>query len=374
MLCFLFLHIVDKNLVYKIGINLIPLVGDITARQLISYCGSPEAVFREKKATLLKIPNIGEITAEGIVKQDVLARAEKEIAFIEKNNISTLFYLDKEYPLRLKQCEDSPVMLYYKGSAPLTANRVIAIVGTRNATPYGKKLTEELVHGLKNTGALIVSGLAFGIDIAAHRAALDAGLDTYGVVAHGLDDLYPPEHYTISQKMLNQGGIVTEFLSETIPDKQNFPKRNRVIAGLSDAVVVVESKVSGGALITAEIALSYNREVLSFPGRTDEPMSRGCNNLIQRNKAYLVQSANDVIEYLGWQEELTPDKPQPELFYDLKPEEEAIVNALKAQGAPMYIDDIAIQSKLSPGNLSSHLLSLEFAGILKSMPGKMYSL
>ena len=255
----------DKNLAYKIGITLIPLVGDITAKQLISYCGSAEAVFKEKKQALLKIPGIGEITAEGIVNQDVLKRAEEEIAFIEKNNITPVYYLDKEYPLRLKQCEDGPIMFYYKGNAPLHTDRVIAVVGTRSATPYGKKMTEELVQGLRETGALIVSGLAFGIDICAHRAALDAGLNTIGVVAHGLDTIYPPEHSNLANKMLDNGGIVTEFLNGTIPNRENFPKRNRIIAGLSDAVVVVESKETGGALITAEIAFLIAAKYLPTP-------------------------------------------------------------------------------------------------------------
>lgn len=364
----------DENLKYKIGITLIPLVGDIKAKQLISYCGSAEAVFGEKKQALLKIPDIGEITSEAIIKQDVLKRAEEEIAFIEKNKITPIYYLDKEYPLRLKQCDDSPVMLYYKGKADLNTGRIIAIVGTRRATDYGRKMTEELVNGLTETGALVVSGLALGIDIAAHRAALKSGLDTVGIVAHGHDTIYPGEHTNTAKKMLEQGGILTEFLSNTIPDRENFPKRNRIIAGLSDAVVVMESREAGGALITAEIALSYNREVVAYPGKADDVQSRGCNNLIQRNKAYLAQSSQDVIDYLGWKEKKTPQKTQQELFHNLNESETAIVNALKAQGAPMYIDDLAILSNLSPGNLSAHLLNLEFAGILRSLPGKMYSL
>jgi DNA processing protein len=365
---------VDKELIYRIGITQIPLIGDVKAKQLISYCGSAEAVFKEKKQNLIKIPEIGEITAEAIIGQDVLKRAEEEVAFIEKNNITTLYYLDKEYPLRLKQCDDSPILLYYKGNTNLNADRIIAIVGTRNATLYGKKMTEELVQGLQSTGSLIISGLAFGIDVTAHRAALDAGLATVGVVAHGHDTLYPPEHTNISKRMLEQGGILTEFMNGTIPNKENFPKRNRIIAGLSDAVVVVESKESGGALITADIAVSYNREVMAYPGKAEDYASRGCNNLIQRNKAYLVQSSNDVIEYLAWKDKIAPKKVQQELFHNLSTEETAIVNVLKNNAAPMYIDDLAIQSRLTPGNLSAHLLSLEFAGILKSLPGKMYSL
>lgn len=364
----------DDNLKYKIGITLIPGVGHVTAKTLISYCGSAEAVFKEKIKTLLKIPDIGEVTAEAIVKQDILDRAEKEIEFITQKNITPLFYLDKNYPLRLKQCDDGPVMLYYKGNANLNAARIIAIVGTRNATVYGKKLTEDLVNGLQPTGALIISGLAYGIDITSHKAAIDAGLPTVGVVAHGLDKLYPAEHFNLAQKMIENGGILSDFLSdsETIPE--NFPKRNRIIAGLADAVVVVESKTSGGSLITADIAFSYSREVMAFPGRVDDVHSQGCNKLIQQNKAYLIRNAEDIIKYLGWKDDKAKTPPQKELLLDLSPEQETIINTLKSVHAPMYIDDIAIQSKLPPGILSSHLLTLEFAGVLKSLPGKMYSL
>lgn len=370
----LFLHLMDESLKYKIGLTLIPWVGHVTAKTLVSYCGSPEAVFKEKSRSLLKIPGIGEVTSEAIINQDVLERAEKEIKFIEKNNITPIFYLDKAYPLRLKQCSDGPVMLYYKGNTDLNAGRVIAIVGTRHATPYGRKLTEELVAGLSNTGALIVSGLAFGIDSYSHKAALDNGMPTVGVVAHGLDMLYPPEHYNLSQKMLANGGIITDFLSETQPNRENFPKRNRIIAGMADAVVVVESKEAGGAMITAEIAFSYSREVMAFPGKTDDITSQGCNKLIQQNKAYLIRNPADVTEYLGWKDLKKEAPAQKELLFDLTSEQEAIVNALKAQNIPMHIDDIALQSKLAPGLLSSHLLTLEFAGVLKSLPGKMYSL
>jgi DNA processing protein len=363
-----------KELQYKIGITLIDGVGDINAKNLIAYCGSAEAVFKQKKGHLLKIPGIGENTANSIVKQDILKRADEEITFIEKNNITPLFYLDKEYPLRLKQCADSPVMLYYKGNANLNAERIIAVVGTRNITDYGRKMTEELVKGLKSSGALIVSGLAYGVDVSAHRAALAAGMPTVGVVAHGLNELYPAEHYNMAQKMLDNGGILTEFMSNTEVIPANFPKRNRVIAGLSDAVVIVESKETGGAMITAEIAFSYDREVMAFPGKTDDTCSQGCNRLIQQNKAYLIRSAADVLEYLQWQQEISHSHTQQELLLDLSAEEEVIVSTLKTHGAPMYIDDLAIQSKLTPGILSSHLLTLEFAGVLKSLPGKMYSL
>ncbi len=364
----------DKDLLYKIGLTFIDHVGHVTSKVLISYCGSAEAVFKEKKQNLLKIPDIGEVTAEAIVKQDILHLAEKEIKFIEKNNITPLFYLDKNYPLRLKQCVDCPVILYYKGNANLDAERIVAIVGTRNATDYGKKMCNELVEGLKDTGVLIISGLAFGIDAASHKAALKAGLPTVAVVGHGLDKIYPATHDGLAKKMLENGGLLSDFTSETNLAPENFPKRNRIIAGMSDAVVVVESKAAGGAIITADIAFSYSREVFAIPGRGDDVFSQGCNKLIRQNKAALIQSAEDLLDSLGWKETKKKTRPQVQLFQDLKPQEEAIVKVLQTQGAPMHIDDIALQANLSPGNLSTHLLTLEFAGILRSLPGKMYSL
>jgi DNA processing protein len=364
----------DKDLLYKIGLTFIDHVGHITSKVLISYCGSAEAVFKEKKQNLLKIPDIGEITAEAIVKQDILHLAEKEIKFIDRNKITPLFYLDKAYPLRLKQCADCPVVLYYKGNTNLDAERIVAIVGTRNATDYGKKMCSNLVEGLKDSGILIVSGLAYGIDAASHKAALQYGLPTVGVVGHGLDSIYPPEHNNLAQKMLDNGGLLTDFTSETKLAPENFPKRNRIIAGLSDAVIVVESKASGGAIITADIAFSYNREVFAVPGRNEDIYSQGCNKLIRQNKAGLIQSADDLLSSLGWKDTKKKKKTQVQLFHDLKPQEETIVKVLQTQTGPMHIDDIAIQANLSPGNLSTHLLTLEFAGILKSHPGKMYSL
>ncbi len=276
--------------------------------------------------------------------------------------------------MRLKQCADCPVILYYKGNANLDAERVIAIVGTRNATDYGKKMCNDLVEGLKDTGALIVSGLAYGIDAASHKAALKTGLATVAVVGHGLNTIYPAGHTNLAEKMLENGGLLSDFTSETTLAPENFPKRNRIIAGLSDAVIVVESKVSGGAMITADIAFSYNREVFAFPGRSEDVFSQGCNRLIRQNKAGLIQSADDLLDSLGWKDKKKKAKPQVQLFQDLKPQEETIIKALQTQGAPMHVDDIALQTNLSPGNLSTHLLTLEFAGILKSLPGKRYSL
>ena len=279
-----------ETLKYQIALTLIPGVGDVLAKNLISYCGSAEEVFKQKKAQLFKIPDIGPVIAESIVKFNSFKRAEEEIKFIEKYKIQPLFYLDKTYPERLKQCYDSPPLLYYKGNVELNQTKILAIVGTRKASDYGKAITEEIISGLSQEGILIISGLAYGIDIYAHKAALKNNLNTIGVVGHGLDTIYPAIHKPVAEKMINQGGILTEFMSKTKMSPENFPARNRIVAGISDAVLIVEAAEKGGALITAEIANSYNRDVFAIPGRSIDTVSRGCNYLIKSNKAALVES------------------------------------------------------------------------------------
>jgi DNA processing protein len=246
----------DEILKYRIALTLLPGVGAVNAKTLVSYCGSVEAVFKQKKSLLEKIPNIGPLTSESILKQDVFDRAEKEIAFIHKNKITPLFYLDAEYPSRLKNCDDSPALLYFKGNADLNVQKVIAIVGTRNSTQYGKRVCENLIEGFAAFNITVISGLAYGIDITAHKLALKNNLPTVGVLAHGLDRIYPGIHSDTAEKMLDNGGLITEFMSETKPYRENFPSRNRIVAGMVDAVIVVESALKGGALITAEIANS----------------------------------------------------------------------------------------------------------------------
>ncbi|MBE9481937.1 MAG: DNA-protecting protein DprA [Bacteroidetes bacterium] len=358
-------------LLYQIGITLIPGVGDIVGKKLIAYCGSVEAVFKEKKKLLLKIPGIGKSTVNSVINQKILERAEEEIRFIEKYKIDTLFYLDDKYPYRLKQCEDSPMLLFYKGTADLNAPKIISIVGTRKASEYGKEICSSLIKGLIEQNILIVSGLAYGIDTCAHKTSLESNLKTVGVLAHGLDKVYPQLNKSLAEKMLNNGGLLTEFLSKTTPDRENFPKRNRIIAGLSDAVIVIESAIRGGALITADIANSYNRDVFAVPGRLYDKYSQGCNNLIKTNRAALVQSAEDIKYIMGW--EITKKKPkkQQRLFIKLSPEEETIVNILKEK-QELGIDKISSLSKLSASKVASALLNLEFEGIIKCLPGKVY--
>lgn len=346
----------------------------MTAKKLIAYCGSAEAVFREKKGTLLRIPGIGKASADALAKQNVLKRAEEEISFASKNNIRCLYYLSREYPARLKNCIDSPVILYFKGNADLNQARIISMVGTRKATTYGRYMCEKIIAGLTDLQPLVVSGLAYGIDTCSHREALYAGLQTAGVLAHGLDRVYPYQNKGLAMKMLDQGGLITDFVSYTNPDRENFPKRNRIIAGLCDALLVVESAITGGALITANIANSYNRDVFAIPGKVGDPFSEGCNFLIRTNKAALVQSGGDIKYLMGWDtEKQKSTSRQTKLFRDLTGEEENVIAVLRENGNT-GIDIIVSRSGFSPTKTASILLNLEFEGLVRSLPGKVYGM
>lgn len=364
----------NEDLKYKIALTLIPDIGPILAKRLLSYCGSAEAVFKEKRVSLEKIPGIGSASAKAVLSHDVFERAEEEIKFIQKNNITPVFYLDPAYPKRLTHCEDNPVMLYFKGNANLNAEKMVSIVGTREATDYGKALCEKLIADLAVHNVTIISGLAYGIDICAHKAAMENKLSTVCVLAHGLDKIYPALHRSAAEKMLETGGWLTDFTSKTIPDRENFPSRNRIVAGISDATIVVESKAGGGSLITADIANSYNRDVFAFPGKVGDECSVGCNNLIKQNKAALIQSAADVVYILGWEQKKKSKAPQQKkLFVELNPDEEIVVNVLKEKDS-INIDDLCLVCKLPMSKVSSLLLTLEFSGIVRSLPGKMYRL
>jgi DNA processing protein len=363
------------HLAYKIAISLIPGIGGITARNLIAYVGSVEGVFHEKEKNLMKIPGVGEVNAQRVTRQNVLERAKQEVEFIRKYRIKPFFYLDDNYPSRLKNCSDAPIILYYRGNADLNESRIISVVGTRNATNYGKELCDEMIFSFsqRNYPLLVVSGLAYGIDIHAHKACLKYDVPTVGVFAHGLDNIYPALHAPIASKMLEKGGLITDFISETKIDRQNFLRRNRIIAGLADATVIVESAEKGGALVTADIANSYNRDVFAFPGRSNDPFSRGCNKLIKLNEAVLVENASDIEKAMNWDVKVTATKAvQTSLFVELTTEEQKLVDLLK--GGDRFIDEITIETQLPMSKVSALLLGLEFKGLVASLPGKMYRL
>lgn len=358
-------------LLHQIAITLIPGVGDVNGKKLISYCGSAEAVFREKRNNLMKIPGMGVSTVNSILGTKVLTKAEKEVRFIEKYRIEPLYYLNDRYPMRLKQCLDGPIMLYLSGTVNLNAKYVLGIVGTRRASAYGREMTTRIIIGLKDLDVLIISGLAYGIDTYAHRAALEEHLPTVGILAHGLDRIYPQANRKLAVSMQSNGGLLTEFLSGTNPDRENFPKRNRIVAGMTDATVVVESAIKGGALITANIANSYSRDVFAVPGRAGDNFSEGCNYLIKTNKAALIESAEDIKYYMQWEDRKPESTRQVTLFRDLLPEEKTVLDILK-DNSEASIDFLVMQSRLSNSKIASVLLSLEFDGFVKCLPGKMF--
>lgn len=361
------------SLLHQIGLTLVSGVGDMLIRNLVSYCGNAEAVFHQPTSKLLKIPGIGKKIADEIQKAEVLKRAEQEIKFIEKHKIVTHFFTDASYPTRLKECADSPALLYYKGNADLNHARTISLVGTRKATDYGKQICADFIAELSSLNVLIISGLAYGIDITAHKESIKNKLPTIGVLGHGLDRIYPASHRSVAEKMVDNGGLITEFMSQTIPDRENFPKRNRIIAGLADATIVVEGQITGGALITAEIANSYNRDVFAFPGRINDEFSSGCNEMIRRNKAALINSATHFIEMMGWEQQSNLKTPQTKLFADLSKEENHLVDILKSADK-IHIDELVNKSGFTQSKLASLLLGLEFKLVVKSLPGKIYKL
>lgn len=365
----------DQQLVHRIALSLLKGIGPVNARNLVAYCGGVEPIFTDKKLknTLEKVPGIGPKLIASITDKKVIPAAEKEVEYIRNHKLRALFYLDAEYPRRLKQAEDAPVILFVHGNADLDAEHMVSIVGTRTPTDPGKRLCVELVEGLKECKATIVSGLAYGIDIVAHRQALKHGLPTIGCVAHGLDKLYPGEHASTAKDMVEQGALVSELTSGSPFAPGNFPARNRVIAGLSDCTIVVESGPKGGSLITADIASSYDREVFAFPGRPTDPRSEGCNKLIQQNKAALVNNAQDVITLMEWLPKKKKAPVQAALFADLLPDEQTLVDIIKAQGSA-HIDDLCVRSKWAQGKVAGLLLNMEFNGVVRSLPGKVYRL
>lgn len=363
----------DILLKYKIALSLIPGIGDINARKLVAHIGSVEGVFTESYRSLIKIPGIGSTLARYISERSYLETAEKEVEYVTKNKIRTFFYMDEDYPFRLRQCDDSPVVFYFTGNCDLNALKILSVVGTRNATTRGKELCEKIISGLaqRHPDLIIVSGLAYGIDIASHKAALANNLQTIGVLGHGFNTTYPSVHRSIANAMIKNGGLLTDFMSDALPERNNFLKRNRIIAGLSDAILVVESGIKGGALITADIANSYNRDVFAVPGRPEDQWSAGCNNLIKTNNAALIENQEDIEDYLNWSPARVNAPVQRTLFNELSGTEKLIYEKL-SQAGEINIDDICQSFDMPIYKLSSILLQMEFSGLIKCYPGNIY--
>lgn len=374
---FLNLYKLSNKSIYQIALTCIKGVGVTHARNLMEIMGDEESIFKGDVAQLSSIPGISRRLISEIRSPEVLRKAEKEVNFIEKNKINFHFFTDNTYPQRLANCIDAPIVLYSRGKVNYNCEKVISIVGTRNSTRYGQDFCNEFIKEISIIipSLQIVSGLAYGVDICAHRAALKNNISTVAVLAHGLDRIYPHLHRQTAIEMMENGALLTEFKSNTNPDKHNFVRRNRIVAGMSDAVIVVESPLKGGSLITADIANSYFRDVFALPGSIKNKMSSGCNKLISDNKAVLLQNTNHFIESMGWDDDKVEKKKpkQKELFPELIEDEEKIFNAIQKSGT-IHVNSLSIELNVSVKELFMTLLELEMKNIIEALPGGMYQL
>ncbi|MFD0863074.1 DNA-processing protein DprA [Sungkyunkwania multivorans] len=364
----------DNELLAILALQKVPKIGDATAKRLIAHCGSASSVFTHKKVQLAKLNGVGQTMLKDLHLKSHFEAAEEELRFIRDYKIAYSYFTDNDYPQGLKHCIDGPILLFQSGNIDLKNKRIISIVGTRQATNYGMHFCQDLIEELAPLNPVIVSGFAYGVDIIAHRAALEHKLQTIGCLAHGLNQIYPKVHKKYVADIESNGGFVTDFWSSDGFDRNNFLKRNRIIAGLSEATIVIESAEKGGSLVTADIANSYDREVFAVPGRTTDKFSKGCNNLIKHQRAHILTSAADLIYMLGW--ELKSNKPLPiqkKLFVELNNEEKAIFRIVKDKGK-VLLDHIALETELPPNVVASNLLSMELKGIVRPLPGKQFEL
>lgn len=362
----------EDELIALLRLQKIPLIGDVNAKKLLGRYGSAQQIFKETKRSLIKIEGIGQTTLSGLFDKTYLKQAEKEYEYLQKNNIAYSYFMDGDYPKYLKHCIDAPILLFRSGNFNLKDAKLISIVGTRNITSYGQAFIESFIDQIAPLNPIIVSGFAYGVDICAQRMAVEYGLQTIGCLAHGLNQIYPKAHRKYRDMVEENGGFITEFWSTSHPERENFLRRNRIIAGMSEATIVVESADKGGSLVTADIAHSYNREVFAVPGRTSDKYSLGCNNLIKQQKAHLLGSAADLVYILGWSlEEKAQQAVQKQLFVSLDETEELIYNYLQANGKKL-LDTIALECKLPVFKASSTLLAMEMKGVVRPLPGKWF--
>src|SRR5690625_649227 len=361
----------DSELISLLRLQALPNIGDISAKKLLRKFETAENLFKTKKSDLLKIEGFGTEKLKEFFNERYLKAAEEELELIRKNDIQVRYFKDKTYPELLKHCIDSPILLFQKGNISLKNRPILSIVGTRKDTDHGKAFVNKLIEGLAPLNPIIVSGFAFGIDISAHKAALKNNLQTIGCMAQGLTKIYPKDHYKYKATVEANGGLVTNFWNQAELDRKNFLSRNRIIAGMSEATLVVESGERGGSLVTADIAFSYDRPVFAVPGRPTDRMSKGCNTLIKTNKAQAITCAEDIIYLLNWDIEKEKSKPQTQLFVDLSPEEEKIIEALRKLGKA-ELDDLALESKMPGYKVASYLLNLELNNLIRPLPGNQY--
>jgi DNA processing protein len=362
----------EKELLYTLALQRVKNLGDTSAKKLLHVVGSAEAIFKEKKQHLLKIDGIGSLKLKELSLIEQLPAAEAELKFIQQNNIGCRYFLDKNYPEKLKHCLDGPILFFESGTIHLANRKIISIVGTRKVTTYGTSFCKKLIEDLAPLDPIIVSGFAYGVDITAHSAAIENNLQTVGCLAHGLNQIYPKSHKKYVSQLERKGGFITEFWSDDPFDRSNFLKRNRIIAGLSEATIVIESAEKGGSLVTADIANSYNRDVFAVPGRATDRQSQGCNNLIKSNQAHLLNSAADLIYMLGWEpEEKRKKTQQKQLFVELTEEEQSVFSYLQSKQKEL-LDVIALECNLPTFKVATLLLNLELKGVVRPLPGKLF--
>ena len=362
----------NNDLIYQIALTKVRQIGGYHARLLLNHFDSAEQIFLASKRQLEKIEGIGSVRASFIKSYRDFSQCESEIKKMERENIRCLFIKDNDYPKRLNEIFDAPILIYYKGDILLNTKKSISVVGTRSNTSYGKGVCEEIITSLSKFSVTIVSGLAYGIDTIAHQSALKNNLPTIAILAHGLDSIYPYSNKALSEQIISTGGLLTEFSLGIPPDKPNFPKRNRITAGICDALIVIETGVKGGSLISASIAHSYNKEVFAVPGRINDPKNEGCNQLIKENKAIILTSPEDIAKELGWDDAIKKiNTPQLSLNFELNENEKCIINLFDNQ-TPLHIDSILNKLKMSPGQVHHCLLNLEMRNLIKALPGKQY--
>lgn len=361
----------EQDLFYLLALLRVEGVGDIMAKKLLANFGSAEEIFKTKTNQIAAIDGVGSVLLKNIKNKTVFEKANQELQFITKNNIKTSFFQEENYPERLKHCIDSPVLIFSSGNINLKNRKIISIVGTRQITSYGIEFCKKLIEDLAPLDPIIVSGFAYGVDIVAHQFAMENKLQTIGVLAHGLNQIYPKTHKKYMSKMEENGGFITEFWSSTNPDKENFVRRNRIVAGMTEATIVIESADRGGSLITANLANDYNRDVFAVPGRVTDKYSQGCNQLIKIQKANVLTSAADLVYILNWDIENKSKPVQKQLFVDLEQDEQKIYDYLLKNGKEL-LDIIALQCEFPIYKISGMLLNMELKGVIRPLPGKLF--